>query len=132
MASITNNHRMTLRLADGTVLKPNEATEVSGWDKQSKNKTVAGWVSAGLLSVDGKAKAEPTVQVGAEIEKEVSDRAAADAKLSIDTDENQNIAGAYESGTKDELKAKLDELGIEYDGRASVAKLRELLADHEG
>lgn len=107
MASITNNHRMTLRLADGTVLKPNEATEVAGWDKQSKNKTVAVWVSAGLLSVDGKAKAADKP----EVQKE-------EAKDDGDDD-------------KATLKAKLDELGIEYDGRASVAKLRELVSENK-
>lgn len=33
--------------------------------------------------------------------------------------------------SKDQLKAKLDELGIEYDGRLGAAKLKELLENQE-
>lgn len=101
---ITNTQRIPVGLPSGQVLEPGVATNVQGWAELKKgSRAVAGWVERGVLTEQAGGVGEQT-------------------------------SGGQKGGSPDEkaeLQGKLDALKVDYDKRAGVAKLRELLAEAE-
>lgn len=106
MTNVTNNYNRNLGLPNGVVIAAGESADVAGWDKLSKHKVVAKWLEAGVLSAGKSSKKdEPEVVENVQITEQQPD----------------------EDAQKEELIAKLAELGVKADKRSSVEKLQEKL-----
>lgn len=122
MTTITNHSKRPLGLHSGVILLPGVATPVDGWAELSKNRVIAAWVDAGVLTV-GDAATSPAGAEDIQIEPaSPADEPLQDAEAEKPADQDE----------KDALLSELRTLGVNRDRRASVEKLRELLAEAKG
>ena len=111
MTLLTNTCKTPLGLPSGQVIEPGKTERVQDIDRCRANAVVAAWLRAGLLRVVDE------VPVG-EIEKAKADLGAGD----------HEPPPAPEGDEKDQLIAKLEALGHDYNRRHSLTTLRDALA----
>lgn len=118
--NIINKYKSVLQLGDGTILPPGVTTFVPGWDRLSKGAVVRAWLRAGVL-VEAGEKPDP-----ADLAPQLESAYLPPEEVAQEEAAEQEETAVDE---KDELRARLDAAGIEYDKRWGVSKLRAALGE---